>query len=127
MRFVESHRSQELPKPWVALGRGFDLIGDGSLLAVPLPGHAAGHMGVVARDEQGRQLLLAADSSWSLRAIRECRLPSVIARPMTHDWAAYRATLGELHRLSVGHPELVILPSHCENSLSAYQADWTFQ
>jgi glyoxylase-like metal-dependent hydrolase (beta-lactamase superfamily II) len=95
-------------------------LGDGSLLAVSLPGHAPGHLGLVLRDERDQQILLCGDASWSRRAWQEQRLPSVLARPLIDDWGAYRTTLGHLQTLATRHSELVILPSHCEASLNDY-------
>jgi glyoxylase-like metal-dependent hydrolase (beta-lactamase superfamily II) len=106
---------------WEELGEGWDLFGDGSVLALRLPGHAPGHLGLLLRDAQDRQILLCADAAWSHRAWRDQRLPSVIARPFIHDWTAYRTTLQHLRSLAARHPGLVILPSHCQESLRAYR------
>jgi glyoxylase-like metal-dependent hydrolase (beta-lactamase superfamily II) len=116
-----------LPAPWNALGMGFDLFGDRSVLCLPLPGHTAGHMGILIKDQNGRDVLLSADSSWSYRAVRENRMPSCIARPLMHDWGQYRRTLQVLHELATRHEELVLLPSHCEASLCSYDATWSRQ
>jgi len=126
-RFAEMQPAVTLAEPWNSLGAGHDLIGDRSLLGVALPGHAAGHMGLLLRDSDGRQVLLSADAAWSIQGIREFRMPSRLVRPILDDWRAYRGTLDRLHRLSVAHPELVILPSHCSTSLGAYQYSWGLQ
>jgi hypothetical protein len=47
-------------------------------------------------------------------------LPSFLARPLFHDWQAYKRTLHALHQLAARHSELVILPSHCQASLDDY-------
>lgn len=127
VRFAEACPAAPLPAPWDALGSGYDLLGDASLLGVELPGHAAGHMGLLLRDADDRTVLLAADAGWSIHGIREWRMPSSIVRPIIDDWGAYKSTLGRLHRLCVLNPELVILPSHCGLSLAAYQPLWSQQ
>ena len=127
VRFAESYDTVPLSSPWTALGPGFDLIGDRSILGVALPGHAAGHMGLIVRDAIDREVLLAADASWSIQAIQKNQLPSLLVRPLIHDWAGYGRILGQLHELTLRHPELVILPSHCETSLANYQTDWGAQ
>ena len=38
-----------LDDEWSPFTHGFDLIGDGSLIAIPLPGHTAAQMGLVVR------------------------------------------------------------------------------
>lgn len=105
---------------WQPFSHGFDLLGDGSLLGVPLPGHSSAQMGVLLHDEDDRPLLLAADACWSARAWREQRLPSLFARPLMHDWRAYRATLAGLLAVAQRQPELLIVPSHCVETIAAY-------
>jgi len=125
--FVESTPRVSLPPPWKALGDGFDLLGDRSIIGVPLPGHAAGQLGLLIRDSKDREVLLAADATWSMRAVRSLRLPSLLARAITHDWHVYRSTFSALHEVSAAHPQVVILPSHCDASLTSYQPDWRAQ
>jgi len=122
--FAEDTPALSLPAPWQVFGHGHDLLGDGSVIGIPLPGHAAGQMGVLLRDHNGREVLLCADACWSQTALEQMRLPSLLARPLMDNWSAYRQTLGQLHLLSRQHPELVFLPSHCEVSLAAYQPGW---
>ncbi|PPF43268.1 MULTISPECIES: MBL fold metallo-hydrolase [unclassified Rathayibacter] len=58
---------------------GFDLFGDGSLLVVPLPGHARGHLGALV---EGR-VLVAGDAAWGREFLswsgRLRRLPRFIS------------------------------------------------
>lgn len=97
---------------------GMDVWGDGSLFAIPLPGHARGQLGLWFHDLQGRPILLAADASWHTATIKEMRLPHPIAKFVTDDWTAFRNTISMLHRLSQAHPETLILPFHCQQSLA---------
>ena len=46
------------------LGPAYDVAGDGTLLAVPLPGHAAGQYGLLCQLEGGARVLLCADAAW---------------------------------------------------------------
>jgi glyoxylase-like metal-dependent hydrolase (beta-lactamase superfamily II) len=74
------------------LGIGFDLFGDGSCLAVPLPGHALGHFGLLW-PELSPPLLYAVDTQWLLRAIVEDRSPKGPARLIySHRQAAEQST-----------------------------------
>jgi glyoxylase-like metal-dependent hydrolase (beta-lactamase superfamily II) len=125
--FAESKPAVPLPTPWTEFGEGYDLLGDQSVIGVPLPGHASGHMGLLVRDREDRSVLLAADASWSFRALREFKMPSPLVRPVIHDWHRYKSTLSLLHEVSVKHPEITILPSHCDTSLSSYQPSWSRQ
>jgi glyoxylase-like metal-dependent hydrolase (beta-lactamase superfamily II) len=127
LQFAESTPAVMLPSPWGELGHGFDLLGDQSILGIPLPGHAPGQLGLLIRDAVDRQVLLAADASWSMRAVAALKMPSLLARPVIHNWQVYRSTLGVLHRASVAHPDISILPSHCNVSLAGYQPSWAEQ
>ncbi len=127
LTLAESLARVALPQPWNLLGDGYDLLGDGSLIGVPLPGHSAGHMGLLLRDRAQRDVLLAADSSWSSLALAGNKMPSRLVRPIFDDWKTYRCTLNLLHGIVAAHPELIVLPSHCEDGLSRYDASWMTQ
>lgn len=105
------------PEPF---GYGLDLLGDGSLVGVPLPGHARGQLGVFLETETGRRVLLAADAAWLLRAVREDRPPHPLAHLALDDARAARRTLHRLHRLHAAHPEIAIVPSHCAEACAPW-------
>jgi glyoxylase-like metal-dependent hydrolase (beta-lactamase superfamily II) len=102
----------DLGSAWKPFDRGYDLLGDRSLIGIPLPGHSPAQLGVLLRDQRDRLVLLAADACWSSRAWREQRMPSILARPIFDDWHAYRRTLGGLLQIAQRHPDLEIIPSH---------------
>ncbi|MCG2631302.1 MBL fold metallo-hydrolase [Bradyrhizobium sp. WYCCWR 13023] len=56
------------------LGDGHDLFGDGSYLAVPLPGHAFGHFGVFWREATG-PVIYATDAAWTREALMQDKTP----------------------------------------------------
>jgi len=93
--------------------QGYDLLGDGSLVAVELPGHAHGQMGIFLQDEQGQHVFLAADACWYSQAYRELRYPHPLANLVQADGKAYKETLKKLHQLHKHRPDLLIVPSHC--------------
>jgi glyoxylase-like metal-dependent hydrolase (beta-lactamase superfamily II) len=112
-----------LDRLWKPFTHGFDLMGDGSLIAVRLPGHSPAQMGLIAWTLDG-PVMLVADASWSSRAMRENRMPSMLARPTMHQWSRYRTTLRQLHDLTCAHPEIRMLPSHCREAGAAWNARW---
>ena len=93
-------------------GPTHDLFEDGSLLLVPLPGHARGQLGLLAHTDRG-QVLFAADSCWLTRSIRERRPPSRLTNVVADSPNSLRATLWRLHAFAAEHPEVRIVPSHC--------------
>lgn len=93
-------------------GPTHDLFGDGSLRLVDLPGHARGHVGMLAETERG-PLFLVGDAAWMRRAVRELRPPHAAANFMMEDLGAARDTLAKLHAFHKEHPEVVLAPTHC--------------
>lgn len=92
---------------------GADLLGDGSLLAVHLPGHCPGHWGLVVRETDDRTRFLIADAAWSSGQVRDDMPPPRLTTALLGDTGPYRSTLNALHRLWTHNPELVLTPSHC--------------
>ena len=98
-----------------------DLLGDGAVLVVPLPGHAAGHLGVRVR-APGVDVLLVGDAAWDVRAVSHGELPHPVARLVTDDWRAYWNTLADLRTLLARRPDLLCVPSHDEARLADARA-----
>lgn len=102
--------------PYKDFNRGNDLFDDGSIIAVELPGHAPGQLGLFIQTET-QTVLLAADASWTSQAIREIHLPSLVTKMIIHDYPAFVETLQKLHRLHLQRPDIKIIPSHCQEVL----------
>lgn len=96
----------------VPFDSGYDLFGDGSLIAIAMPGHAAGQIGLLLSTSDAR-VLLCADAAWSSRAIRDNRPPHPAAGLVMYDRAAYRDSFRRLRNWQAADPELIIAPSHC--------------
>lgn len=71
----------------LGLGTGHDLLGDGSLLAVDLPGHAQGHFGVVF-PRLDPPLLYAVDTQWVSPALETGRAPGLPLTAIVEDATA---------------------------------------
>jgi glyoxylase-like metal-dependent hydrolase (beta-lactamase superfamily II) len=102
----------------LGLGPGWDLLGDGSLSAIPLPGHMPGQLGLYF-EEDGRETFLIADAAWSSKAIRELRPPSFLALAIMEDGEKYLETLQALHELHRRNKDLRLIPSHCAETFAA--------
>ena len=103
--------------------QGYDLIGDKSLVAVSLPGHSEGMIGLLVKDAGGRPVFMVADACWSLDACKEERLPAALARLATHNTADYKKTFMGLSQLANREPSISILPSHCASSWEKFNND----
>jgi glyoxylase-like metal-dependent hydrolase (beta-lactamase superfamily II) len=101
-------------------GEGRDVAGDGSLIAVALPGHAAGQYGLVCRLASGQRIFLCADAAWLRANIVEKAWPAWPVRMLVEDYADFTGTLDRLHEFSRQHPEVRIIPSHCQESMASY-------
>lgn len=99
---------------------GFDLFGDGSLIAVDLPGHAAGQIGLFLKTSK-QQVFLCADAVWSSKAIRENRLPHPLTRLILNNYEAFVSTFGKLRSLHQQYPQITIIPSHCQASIDGWK------
>lgn len=111
--FFEDAQQVPLPSDLLPFERGADILGDGSLLAVELPGHCPGHWGLALHDDRWGLHLLVADAAWSLRAIRENRPAPALATGWLGDTGKARTTLGALHRLYLRNPDIRLTPCHC--------------
>jgi len=119
---VDMTHPANLPPEYAPFTRGYDLLGDESILAVELPGHAYGQMGLFVRDES-QTYFFVADAAWQARSIRENRPPHPIANLLFPDPKAYRETLSALHSFYQLHRSVKIIPSHCEKTLSELQSE----
>jgi N-acyl homoserine lactone hydrolase len=91
---------------FATFGRSFDLLGDGSVRLVFTPGHTLGHMSVVLR-LRGREVLIAGDAIYTMRALRESALPF-----RSEDEHLFRRSLKEIQRYAEHTPSALIVPGH---------------
>ena len=110
-----------LPPEYAPFKHGFDLLGDGSLLGVELPGHAIGQMGLIARSASQDVYFFVADAAWLGRSIQLNQPPHLITDLFFSQPSAYRATLQQLHSLQLNQPGLRLIPSHCAAVIAACQ------
>ena len=88
-------------------GEANDLMGDGSLLLLPTPGHAPGSMSLLVRRASGAPLLLmVGDLTYEVELLDAGRIPGVGNRE------ALRRASAMVVELRRRHPELVVLPAH---------------
>jgi glyoxylase-like metal-dependent hydrolase (beta-lactamase superfamily II) len=116
--FFEDRPIVPLPRDLAPFESGADVLGDGAILAVPLPGHCPGHWGIVVQERRGLHFLVA-DAAWSSRAIRENRPPPRLTTALLGDTQACRSTLAALHALRRRNADLLMTPSHCAERAAA--------
>lgn len=101
LQFVEQHPLLPLPAALRPFETGFDVLGTGELLVVPLPGHAKGHVGAFVAADDG-WTLLASDAAWAHEAYTDLIGPSVVSFLVQDNRRAYYDTLGRLQALVQG-------------------------
>lgn len=95
---------------------GIDLFGDGSLIGIPLPGHAKGQMGLFFHTKQDGPIFFVADACWQQHQIELKEMPHWITTFILDDTAAFKTTLNNLHTLSKNRPDVKIVPTHCAST-----------
>lgn len=109
-----------LPTSLSPLERGYDLLGTGDILAIPLPGHSIGHTGLYFTTGNGREVLIVGDAVWHSESIRSLVFPHPLTRLLMSNWGDYGRTMLALHQLHQRNPNLVMLPSHCLEHLGTF-------
>jgi N-acyl homoserine lactone hydrolase len=84
----------------------FDLMGDGSIVLLPTPGHLPGSLSMLVRRDGAPPLLLVGDLCYGLELLERCQLPG------TGDRKELRASYAKVLALKERMPDLVILPAH---------------
>ncbi|MGY4398362.1 glyoxylase-like metal-dependent hydrolase (beta-lactamase superfamily II) [Sphingomonas sp. UYAg733] len=112
-RFFENAPRVALPGALQPFDMGADILGDGSLLAVELPGHCPGHWGLVSNDQAHGEHFLVADAAWSTDAIRRDMPPPAITSNFLGSAKRVEATLRQLNALWRRNPAIRLTPAHC--------------
>lgn len=86
---------------------GADLFGDGSMIAIDLPGHADGHFGILFPNS-APPLLYAVDAQWLLAAITQDCTPGLPLKLIVRDCIAMGASGGVLRRFLASGGEIVL-------------------
>jgi glyoxylase-like metal-dependent hydrolase (beta-lactamase superfamily II) len=113
VQHIEELPTIDLPPALAAFGQGRDLFGDGTALAIALPGHSVGQIGLYIPDSPNGALFLVSDAAWSLDAITQLRPPPRVVTALTGQSQPYLATLAKLHHLHHAEQHLAIRPAHC--------------
>jgi len=120
-QLVEEAKPHRLPQNF-PFSNGYDLFGDGSLIAVDVPGHAAGQIGLFLRTASS-EFFLCADTVWSSRAFKERRKPHSAARLIMSNNGQYEDSFERLCRLHRQYPHIEIIPSHCGEALQRWREE----
>ncbi len=87
-------------------GGCYDVMGDGSLILLPTPGHTPGSLSLLVRSAGLPPLLLVGDLAYELDQVVEDRVPGV------GNAEQLRSSFARVRALREALPDLIILPSH---------------
>lgn len=93
----------------------YDIFEDGSILAFDLSGHAKGQIGILIKDK-----FFIADACWYSNSYKKNLPPPLWVRLLLGNNKEYLKTLNKLHQFYKDHPEIEIIPSHCNDFWSKY-------
>jgi len=110
---IPDARIMDLPSDFLPFTHATDILGDGSVLAVELPGHCPGHWGLAFREPSGAYHFLVADAAWSTDAIRRNMPPPILSTSFLGSTKRTRKTLSMLSQLHKRNPDMKLSPSHC--------------
>jgi glyoxylase-like metal-dependent hydrolase (beta-lactamase superfamily II) len=111
--FLEDKPIGVLPPEYAPFDVGFDIFGDGTILAVELPGHVTGQLGIFLTDRNNQIYFLIADACWINRAYQELIAPHGIANLIFANRKEYASTRQKIHQLYKLNPAIKIIPTHC--------------
>ncbi len=89
-----------------AFGQHYDVMGDGSIILLPTPGHTPGSMSVLILPHGSTPILLVGDLAYSVEYIMTDKLPG------TGNGRVLRESYNKVRQLKGQFPDLIILPSH---------------
>jgi len=112
-KFFEDAARVALPRDLFPFETAADLLGDGSVLAIELPGHCPGHWGLLVAEQGRGSRFMVADAAWSGDAISRNVPPPAFTSSFLGDTGQTRETLTKLHDLRIRNPDIRLTPCHC--------------
>lgn len=91
---------------------GHDLLGDGSLRAISLPGHSPGHTGYIFEMVDGRKIFFLGDAVFQTAQVTDHVGFGAMPRAISSDMNAALFTLAELQRYWEENEDILLLCSH---------------
>jgi glyoxylase-like metal-dependent hydrolase (beta-lactamase superfamily II) len=122
-RFFEDSTHVTLPEAFRPFSQAADILNDGSLLAVELPGHCPGHWGLALRTPDDRFAFLVADAAWSIRAVEDNTPPPMVTTKLLGFTGDYYRTLGHLNTIHREGRDIFLLPSHCAAAAKRFEGE----
>lgn len=101
-----------LPSPIWPFTQGHDVLGDGSLILLPTPGHTPGHQSLLVTLLSGRRVLLAGDAVYVHQNYMLPADQGRLIRRLRWDHAQTWRTMLKIRALWQRAPDVTIVPAH---------------
>jgi glyoxylase-like metal-dependent hydrolase (beta-lactamase superfamily II) len=95
-------------------GSCYDVMGDGSIVLIPTPGHTVGSLSMLVRTDNYPPLLLIGDLAYDVDLLMRDQLPGIYANK-----AQLQSSFARVRGLKAQLPNLLILGSHDPAAVSA--------
>jgi glyoxylase-like metal-dependent hydrolase (beta-lactamase superfamily II) len=92
---------------FMPFGGSHDVMGDGSMILLPTPGHTPGSMSMLVRSNGLPPLLLVGDLTYDVELLMREQVPGIYS-----DKAQLKSSFAKVRALKEQLPDLVILASH---------------
>lgn len=100
-------------KPYENFTSSYDLFGDGTVVAVPLPGHTDGSLGVFVNLPSGKRFFFTGDLTWSEEGLTlPAERPWLARRLVDYGEEEVRRSIVRVHELMKKYPEMIVVPAH---------------
>lgn len=104
--------------PYLGFADSRDIHGDGSVVAVPVPGHTPGHIAVFVTLPSGTRYVFVGDLVWMREGLTLPAERPLIARMLVdHNPAEVRDGIRHINILMRTHPKLIAVPAHDQRVL----------
>ena len=98
-------------RPYGIFPQAVDLFSDGSMIAVPLPGHTIGNMGLLVNTKEQRFFFIG-DAAWIRRNYLEQKPAIWLTKLFIYSSSEMMESLKRINQLAAAHPEIIIVPAH---------------
>lgn len=121
LKWIDEPLATPLGLSFTPFSQGYDLFQDSSLIAVNLPGHAIGQIGLFFWSQPSQPIFLIADCCWDQIAFQDLIYPHRLTSLLHANYSVYKQSLQKVHQYHCAHPKTEIIPSHCLTTWETYQ------
>jgi glyoxylase-like metal-dependent hydrolase (beta-lactamase superfamily II) len=120
---IKWHIYQFESKPYEGYPQSLDVMNDGTLVLVPMPGHTPGSVGLFVNISPEKRIFFVGDTVWSAESIKKGLPKFWLARKSAdNDPDMVMQQIRYLQALQQRLPNLLIVPSHDPKSLAAVES-----